>query len=327
MAVATVGDRLHSGRSAEFREELAWYLEFLEPALEFGRLHPVVDYLTWAARFQSARSRPLQQMHESVENLADFFVDGMDRPDGMVVADALRAALVVALGSTDTNAGRWPAPESWPAAVGFATEILAGSRRAAIGLMHDSLDTGQSLVDFELHVVQPALYEIGQRWEAAELSIADEHVATAVARCVMAAGRLRCIGSAYDTRRIVLACVDGNPHEAGLQMVSDALLLAGWQVLYLGADVPAQETVQCAIDWQADLVGLSVAFAQQMRAVREVTSRFRAIVGGGRPPVLVGGIAASRYPWLAHAMGANAIANNSRDAVEAANSLVAPPNF
>lgn len=326
MAVATVGERLHRGRGDEFREELALHLEFLEPALEFGLLHPIVDYLAWVASVHSARSKSLRQLHESVKDLADFFADGMDRPDGLLVADTLRAAQAVALGATGTNATRWPVQEPWPAAARLTTALLAGSRCDAIALLCDSLDAGQELADFELHVIQPALYEIGRRWEAAEVTVADEHAATAIVRCVMTAGMLRCAGPGSDDRRIVLACVDGNRHDVGLQMVSDAFVLAGWQVLCLGADVPGPETVECAIDWRADLLGLSVAFAQQMRSVREITSRFRETVDGGGPPVLVGGMAANRYPWLARAMGANAIASNSRDAVETANSLVAARN-
>jgi methanogenic corrinoid protein MtbC1 len=327
MAVAMVGDRLRPGRGDELREELALHLEFLEPALEFGLLHPIVDYLTWAANVHSVRSRSLRQLQDSVQGLAEFFVDCMDRPDGLLIADTLRAAQVVALGSTGTTAARWPVPEPWPAVARMTTALLAGSRRDAIALVNDGLDAGQDLADFEFHVIQPALYEIGRRWEAAEATVADEHAATAIARCAMMAGLLRCVEPAADDRRIVLACVDGNRHDVGLQMVSDAFALAGWQVLCLGADVPAPETVQCAIAWRADLVGLSVAFAQQMRSVREITDRLRETVDGAGPPVLVGGLAANRYPWLAHAMGANAIASNSRDAVEMANSLVAARNF
>jgi methanogenic corrinoid protein MtbC1 len=323
VAVARAAECLQFDRTDELREDLALHLEFLEPVLEFGRLHPMIDYLAWVASVQSARRNGLEHVSESVAYLADFFVDNMGRPDGLVVADTLHAAEAVALATVGPSSGPPPCPEPWVETAEFTSALLAGSRQDAIALMTRSLDAGRDLAGFELHVIQPALYEIGRRWENAELSVADEHAATSIARCVMTAGMLRYPGPVSCGRRVVLACVDGNRHDVGLHMVNDAFELAGWQVLCLGADVPAPETVQCAIDWRADLLGLSVGFAQQMRSVREIAGQLREIVNGEGLPIIVGGIAATRYPWLAHAMGANAVSSNSEDAVDTANRLVA----
>jgi MerR family transcriptional regulator, light-induced transcriptional regulator len=301
--------------------DLARHLEALEPVLEFGVLHPMIDHLRWAARFHRARSDSLIQVSTDIDDLADFFLASMEPRRGSIVADALRAARAVALSPTVAH-GPPVAPARWLDTDAFRAALLSGSRRVALELMNRHLDADGDVTDFGAHVIQPALYDIGQLWEGNKLSIADEHVATAIARCVMIQGALRAHGTLEAGPRIVLACAEQNRHEIGLQMVADAFRIAGWKVLFLGADVPAGEAVHCAVDWRADVLGVSVAFAHQMKSVGEITERLRSLGADRRIPVVVGGIAAARYPWLARAKGADAVAHHWRDSMSAATRLV-----
>jgi hypothetical protein len=53
-----------------------------------------------------------------------------------------------------------PAPRSrdaWAEAAAFEAALLAGHQRQAAEMMTGCMDRGHSLVDIELHVVQPAL--------------------------------------------------------------------------------------------------------------------------------------------------------------------------
>ena len=118
--------------------------------------------------------------------------------------------------------------------------LLAGCQREALAVVNRCIDSGHSLVDVELHVIQPSLYHIGEEWQANRVSVAKEHMATAIALSVMTMGLLRSPPPAAIDRRVLLACVAGNHHAVGLRMVADAFQLAGWDVQYLGADVPTR---------------------------------------------------------------------------------------
>jgi len=90
-----------------------------------------------------------------------------------------------------------------------------------------------------LHEVwEPALMEIGRRWEEGEISVAQEHFAAGVAREAYGS-MLRSVG--YGTSMgplAVCASLPGERHDLPLMAVAVRLALAGWRVVWLGADTP-----------------------------------------------------------------------------------------
>ena len=135
------------------------------------------------------------------------------------------------------------------------------------------------------------LREIGDRWHAGTLSPAHEHLASHVVRRVLA-----WLGDAYDpgplAPRIVVATPAGEMHELGAMVVAAAALSEGWKTIYLGPDLPAEEIATAAERSSAQLVALSVVYADDHRTAEEVRKAVRAVpkhVG-----VLVGGAAAEK---------------------------------
>ncbi len=188
--------------------------------------------------------------------------------------------------------------------------------------MNHSIDGGADLIAFELHVLQPALYAIGEKWQANQVSVAQEHMATAIAQSVMTAGLLRSPPAVTNCRRALLSCVEGNGHSLGARMLADAFQLAGWDVQYLGASVPTVALVRHVGLWKPDLVGLSVSFPQQLRVAKEIVAQFRETFGSARPATIIGGLAINRLPELVGFVGADSWGADAREAVVCADRLV-----
>jgi methanogenic corrinoid protein MtbC1 len=314
-----------TGREA-CREDLAFHLEFLRPALEFGMLQPMVDYLHWLSGVLTARGIPVEHLALSLDWLADFFTGHMDEADGLIVASALYAARTQLL---DTRGAPLPppkSPESWPEAEIFEEVLLKGDQREALAIVNRCLDNGGSLVDVELYVMQPALYGIGTRWQANQISVAQEHMATAIVQSVMTASLLRCQSSAPINQCVLLACVEGNHHTVGLRMVADAFLLAGWEVEYLGENVPTKALCQQVIEWKPNLVGLSVSFPHHLPVARSIIAQLKDVLGHARPAVIIGGLAINRFNELAKMVGADAFGSDAQTAVSCANKMLKNQN-
>jgi len=297
------------------REDIGFHLEFLRPVLEFGVLQPMIDYLVWLAEVFSARSIPVQLLTQSLEWMAAFFAWRMDRADGVVVSDALKAALTGYLKALETPAARSPPIVPWPEQRAFVAALLAGRRIEALTVASSCLDEGRNLVDLEQNLIAPSLCQIGEDWQSNRATVAQEHIATAIAQSVMTMGLLRLPRPADNGRSVLLACVEGNHHAVGLNMVYDAFLLDGWEAQYLGANMPTLPLVNQVIERKPDLVGLSVSFAHQLRVVKNIVARLNERLGDARPAVIVGGLAINRYPQLAVAVGADAHAANAAAAV------------
>ena len=185
------------------------------------------------------------------------------------------------------------------------------------------LDEGHSLVDLELRLILPSLYNIGAKWQTNKVTVAQEHMATAIVQSVMTAGLLRSQPPPMIGKRVLLACVEGNNHAIGLRMVSDGFQLAGWDVQFLGANMPTVALVGQVVEWRPDLVGLSVSFPQQLRVVKDVITRLNQRLGESRPPVIVGGLAVNHFTELAGVVGADCHLPNAAAAVAYANEFLA----
>jgi methanogenic corrinoid protein MtbC1 len=302
------------GREA-CRQDLASHLEFLRPVLEFGELQPMVDYLTWLSSVLMARSISVDHVALSLEWLAMFFSGRMDGYEGWVVYDALHAARMEFLRAVEGPEASLCPPEHSEEQSAFLAALLAGQRIEALSVVDGWLDDGRSLVDLEQHVITPSLYQIGRKWQLNQVTVAQEHMATAIVQSVMTAGLLRSSPPAMTGKSVLLACVEGNHHTIGLNMLSDAFQLDGWDVQYLGANMPTSPLVEQIITCKPDLVGLSVSFPHQLRFVKDIIAQMDGRLGIARPRVIIGGLAVNQFAPLAGAVDADAYMANAAAAV------------
>ena len=143
-------------------------------------------------------------------------------------------------------------------------------------------------------VILPFLHRLGERWAAAEVSIAHEHFASNVI-----GGRLRALTWGWGNGvgpHAVLACPPGERHELGLLCFGLALRERGWRITYLGAETPLCEITDALGELVPSIVVLSAISQQRfLDASEEITAL------GTRVRVGIGGTGAS--PALARTMG------------------------
>ncbi len=292
--------------------------------LEFGELAPILDYLRWLASVLDARDIPVEHVGLSLDWLAEFFMAHMAPTDAHIVAAALRAARSGFEASPSLAAAPEPnAPEAWPECEAFEAHLLKGNHRGALETLDATLERGKGLVEAEMHVVQPALYRIGQKWQGNTVTVAQEHLSTSIASMAMTRGLLQAETPPLNGRKVLLACVQGNNHAVGLQMVADAFQLGGWDVQLLGANVPTASLVAHVGTWQPDVLGLSVSFPQQLPVVKDIVARLTKSFGDARPRIMAGGLAINRFERLAAMVGSDAWSTNAAAALATGERLVA----
>ncbi|GDX82822.1 MerR family transcriptional regulator [Deltaproteobacteria bacterium] len=139
-------------------------------------------------------------------------------------------------------------------------------------------------------VWRPLLREVGRLWEVGEISVAQEHFAAGVARAALAA-MLRSLDTTRDGAvEVVCACLPGEAHDIPLLAVAVELSLAGWHVIWLGADVPLADLCGLVTRQAPAVVCLS---AIGERPPHEVLAACRAVVASAEATIVaVGGPAA-----------------------------------
>lgn len=198
----------------------------------------------------------------------------------------------------------------------FLDRALAGDLETARQTIRSASDLGLPLDVIFLSVLRPALEELGDRWARGEISVAQEKEVSHVARDLIAeAGMRSAVPADHAGGDIVAACVPGERHELGLQMISGLLRARGIGVHFLGADVAPAFLVDAVRLRRPEAMLLSVtgdehlpALGAAVAAVREA----RAVT-----LVLAGGQAVERHPERAASYGATPLLTDDVDGVAA----------
>ena len=182
---------------------------------------------------------------------------------------------------------------------------LVGDRRRALELLEEGTrEHGLSAVQVRLQVIQEAQRQIGQLWQENRISVAQEHMATAISQLALAQIFHSAPSAAPNGRRVLIACVEGETHDFPPQLAADTVDLAGFQVLFLGANVPTDSLLAMIDKVAPEVLALSCTMLFNVPSLREVVRRVRARPGP-RLPILVGGNALEWSPELATSLGAD----------------------
>ncbi len=296
------------------RDDAAFIMSFLAAAVETGAERGFTDFVRWTAVVLESRQVPRSALVESLELIAGLLDHRLDPEAGRAVRAMLAAG--VATCGEDAPGARDPAYGE-DAAV-FVEAILLGDRRAASTVADEFLRRGHDLAGLYLEVLQPALVEVGRRWETNRITVADEHMATAITQYVMArvdSGRAPATGA--ETGRMVVTGVEGELHQVGAQMVADVLESDGWSVRFLGSNLPLEGVLDAVAGHRADTLGISTTMLFNIPSVRRLVEAARARFDG-ELQIVLGGAAFRVAPELWRELGADVFAPD----IEAARRLL-----
>jgi methanogenic corrinoid protein MtbC1 len=194
---------------------------------------------------------------------------------------------------------------------------LAGDRREALRLLVDEgLLRGIPLQDIHLKIIQQAQYEIGRLWQENRISVAQEHLATAISQLALSHLYRHLPRDPSNGKIVMVSCVEGELHEVGARMASDFLEMAGFDVRFLGANVPTSHLVRMVREQKPDLLALSVSMTYHLPALRLALDQVRA--EAPRLPIAVGGLAFTWVPGLERELSVSFHGKDARELVASA---------
>jgi len=178
------------------------------------------------------------------------------------------------------------------AARGYVDAICVGDADAAGAVIDDALDGGVSPVVLQSRVIAPAMRAVGVLWEGGAMSIAEEHLATAIG--YQALTRLFPVLLGGGKRRgelVLVAGAAGAHHLLALRMVADVFEGAGFMVLFAGGDVQEEALLALVVEHQPAIVALGItmplnaaALARELLALRAHDPELRLVIGGQGVP-------------------------------------------
>lgn len=306
----------------KFTEHMTNDLSYFGESLTTGRSEVYVSYLNWFRSMSAAQGVPSETIlgHLSVVRetllaktpsaMHDVINNEIDNAYMKVQEDLTPVASYI---KNDV--------ELAPLAKKYLDTLLIGDRGEAREIILAALDEGVSIKDIYMDVFQTAQYEVGRLWQQGEITVAEEHMASAITQAIMAQLYPRIFSKTHNGKKLVAACVSGELHEFGIRMVADFFELDGWETYYLGANMPVKGIIKKVNDVQANVLALSAALVSQARKVRDIVEAVKNDVSHD-VKIIVGGHAFNMVPDLWSVVGADGFANTAGAAIEKVNTLI-----
>ena len=138
----------------------------------------------------------------------------------------------------------------------------------------------------------PLITAIGEEWHNGTMTAAQEHAATATIRShIDKHVRLYPVG--HNAPTVVITTPAGQIHELGAVLATAAARKVGWNVVYLGASLPAAEIASAVKQCSAEALALSISFPADDRELPSELTLLRSLVG--KLPIFAGGRCAPAY--------------------------------
>lgn len=169
-------------------------------------------------------------------------------------------------------------------------------------------------------LIQPTMVEIGERWHRGELAITTEHFATQFVR-----RKISSLINTYDITEgrgmIVVGCAPSEQHDLGAMMTALFLVRHGWQVIYLGPEVPKADLMETIRRLQPDMVCMAASTTETAMELIEVGQTIEGM-SPPRPRFCYGGRAFGLNPILTESMPGVHLGSTPHEAIETVSELL-----
>ncbi len=151
-------------------------------------------------------------------------------------------------------------------------------------------------------VIIPLVNKIGYCWEIGEIRIYQEHMVSAIIKSFLLS-----ILDSYKPQssapKILTTTPHGQYHEIGAIIAGVYAAAEGWDVTYLGVNLPAEEIVAAAIKLNSTVIALSILYPADDFNLRSDLMKFTKILPEATK-LIVGGQAVSGYSEFFKKIGA-----------------------
>lgn len=173
-----------------------------------------------------------------------------------------------------------------------------------------------------LDLLQKGLAIIGEGWYAGHVTVQQEHFASA-----LAIRRMEALMSTTPppTRpgRILVGCPPEENHTFAPLLLSLLLRRRGWDILFLGANIPIQDFVQTTQTARPHLVILTAQQLYTAASLREVGDLIYQV----RVPMAYGGMIFTQHPDLQQAITGHYLGSHIEGALQRVDELLSPPRL
>ncbi|MXX93940.1 MAG: helix-turn-helix domain-containing protein [Chloroflexi bacterium] len=203
----------------------------------------------------------------------------------------------------------------------YADALARGEANVAQSIIDDAIERGATPPEIYLSVLAPAQVIIGEMWHRGDISIAQEHLATAITMQMMDRQRQAAKPRTPIGLRALVTPAKGDQHFVGARITADLLIMDGWDVDFFWNATPDKDLAEYLQLRRIDLLAISATMSEFLPNVPATTEAIRKL-DPSRPKILLGGSAISHTDFDPHELGVDAVVNDVAQAAQIARRLV-----
>jgi len=294
-------------------EDAIFHQSYLASAIESGSVAPFEAYARWTVGMLGSRNIAPHFVAENLQQVGEALQSSLNTAEAEFVKTFIDAA--VSACENPQTAPAQPTSVLGETQALYLQAAIKGDRRAAVSLALEAMKRASDIVDVYVDVFQTSQYEVGRLWETNQITVAEEHMATAITQYAMAQLYQHIEPAKTQAGRMVITGIEGELHQVGPNMVADVLEARGWDVRFLGTNMPHSGILQAIEDQGAQTVGISAtilfSLPKVVRLVKAIQEKFVTAC----PRIIFGGRAFASTPLLCRELGGSEAALDLRAAL------------
>ncbi|HPT62674.1 MAG TPA: corrinoid protein [Candidatus Atribacteria bacterium] len=203
----------------------------------------------------------------------------------------------------------------------IAKELFAGNAKAVAELTQKALSDGFSPQEILNEGMIKGMNEVGVKFKANEIYVPEVLIAARAMKAGMEILKPKLAETGVEpVGKMIIGTVKGDLHDIGKNLVAMMMEGAGFEVIDLGIDVPAEKFIQAIEEYQPQLVGMSALLTTTMIQIRENIKAFQEASIRDQVKVMIGGAPVTQK--FADEVGADGYAPDAASAVDKAKELL-----
>jgi 5-methyltetrahydrofolate--homocysteine methyltransferase len=204
----------------------------------------------------------------------------------------------------------------------FAQSLFKGSVEEVKNLTQELLDQGEKAEDILNQGLIKAMDQVGVKFKNCEIYIPEVLIAARAMHAGLGVLKPVLAKSGPSTAaKIVIGTVKGDLHDIGKNLVGMMMEGAGFEVIDVGIDTPAEKFVQVAKEKGAQVIGMSALLTTTMMQMKSTAEMVKKAGLQGKVKVVVGGAPVTAE--FAKQIGADGYAADAASAVTKVKELLA----
>lgn len=206
--------------------------------------------------------------------------------------------------------------------------INEGEKDKAVQLLLE-WSTQSTFKEVIFNILEPLLVSWGKLWMQGKLSLAHGYLSGKVAEelyLIASQSEEMMVADKQIKGTIVLGNIEDDFHPLGRNLVNIFSTAAGWNIIDLGNDVPAEIFIENAIKNQAEIIAVSAMMFTTAKNILKIRKELDSLSLSDKIKLAVGGAVFKLRPELVTDIGGDGTADNAIDAPALFDSLIKNTN-